>query len=226
MSSSTILRVDLHSHTSHSIDAWMPPRTLVRRARSAGLDRIAVTDHGAIDGALRARDIDPELIIVGEEVRCDNGTELVALFIERHVPDGLPVGETAARIREQGGVVYAPHPFAYPGTPHAAPDQALDVADLVEAFNSRAFLPRWNRAALRAIAERGLPAAASSDAHFPWEIGRAFTEMPAFRSAEEFRRALRHARPLGRRKASPVVHVASIGLHFIRKRIWPRRPGW
>ena len=64
------LRVDLHSHTHHSLDAVPSPRELVERAGEAGLDRIAVTDHGEIDGALEARMLDPARVIIGEEIRC------------------------------------------------------------------------------------------------------------------------------------------------------------
>src|SRR5689334_6323857 len=108
-----VLRVDLHSHTWYSGDSLTSPETLVRRARAAGLDRIAVTDHGAIEGAFAARGFDPELVIVGEEIRCGCGTDVIGLFLQELIPVGLSLRETASRIREQGGVVYAPHPFAY-----------------------------------------------------------------------------------------------------------------
>ncbi len=41
MMSDSLVRVDLHSHTSRSHDAWMAPSTLVQRARAAAIDRIA-----------------------------------------------------------------------------------------------------------------------------------------------------------------------------------------
>src|SRR5690242_21886813 len=52
-------RADFHSHTCYSHDAYQTPRELVERARKVQIDRIAVTDHHTLDGALRARDIDP-----------------------------------------------------------------------------------------------------------------------------------------------------------------------
>ena len=42
------LRVDLHSHTTAS-DGRTPPRELVRLARAAGVDVLAVTDHDTVD---------------------------------------------------------------------------------------------------------------------------------------------------------------------------------
>lgn len=210
------LRVDLHSHTHHSLDATSAPRELVDRAVEAGLDRIAVTDHGTLDGALEARELAPGLVIVGQEIRCRDRTELIGLFLRERVPEGRSFRETVERIRGQGGVVYAPHPFAYAWRAGWRAARLLAVADVVEAFNSRAFLPRWNRLARYAALRRSLPAAAGSDAHFPWEIGRAWTEMPPFRTATEFKEAVRSSRPVGLATGAAVLHVFSAGLKAFR----------
>lgn len=211
-------RVDLHAHTSASRDGFTAPDALVRRAVRAGLHRIAVTDHGEIRGALRAREAaDGERVIVGEEIGCACGTELLGLFLTERVPMGLPVEEAAARVRAQGGVVYAPHPYAYRGRAAWHAERALAHADVVEVFNSRAFLPAWNRRAARTAAERGLAAAAGSDAHFPWEIGRAWTELAPFDDAAGLLRSLPGAVPVGRRTATPLVHVLSLCLHEARR---------
>lgn len=207
-----MFQVDLHSHTRFSPDANTDPRALVERAREVGLDRIAITDHGTIEGALVARDADPELVIVGEEIRCRCRTELIGLFLRERVPQRLSLEETVERIRDQGGVVYAPHPYAYARQALRRARRALDVADAVEAVNARAFLRVWNRAAMRAAERRSLPAAAGSDAHFAFEIGRAYAAMPAFRTPAEFRAALDGARPVWRQASSPFLHVASLGL--------------
>lgn len=203
------LRVDLHSHTSYSLDAITSPEELVERARDATLDRIAVTDHGEIAGAVRAQELDPERVIVGQEIRCLCRTELIGLFLHERIPMHRPLEEVVERIRDQDGVVYAPHPFAYPWRPVWKARRAIAVADIVEAFNARAFVPAWNQAARRAAGRGGLPAGAGSDAHFPAEIGRAYTEMPAFRDVSGFRRALSGARPVGVSTTGPALHVAS-----------------
>lgn len=209
-------RVDLHAHTCHSRDAATTPQDLVERARAAGLDRIAVTDHGTIEGALRARDLDPELVLVGEEIRCACHTELIGLFLSERIPQRLAFEEVVERIRDQGGVIYAPHPFAYPRNPLRRARRALSVADVVEVVNARAFLPIWNRAAGRAARRRGLAPGAGSDAHFPGEIGRAWAEMPGFRTVTEFRERVCRARPVSRATTSPLLHVASMGLRMTR----------
>lgn len=210
------LRVDLHSHTHHSKDAATEPLQLVERAREVGLDRVAVTDHGTIEGALLAWEADPDLIIVGEEIRCRCRTELIGLFLSERIPMRLPLEEVVDRIRDQGGIVYAPHPYAYPRNPISRARRAIAVADVVEAYNARAFLPIWNRAARRAARARGLAIGAGSDAHFPGEIGRAFTEIEAFQSANEFDSVLEGARPVARGVSSPFLHVASLSLKSAR----------
>jgi len=211
------VRVDLHVHTRHSPDATLRPRELIARARDAGFDRIAITDHNTMEGAYEAHSLDPDFIILGEEIDTAEGTDLIGLFLGEPIPRGLPLAEVAARIREQGGIVYAPHPFAYLYRPDGHSQRALDAADVVEAVNARAFLPRWNQRALAAGVARGLPVAAGTDAHFPHEVGRAWTEMPAFQDVTQFRVAIRHAVPVLANTAGPLVHVASLGLEGLRR---------
>jgi len=212
-----LVRVDLHTHTWHSLDAWMPPAVLVERAIGAGIDRIAVTDHGEIEGALEAKALDPARVIVGQEIRSAGGTEIIGLFLRRRVPMDTALEDAVADIRDQGGLVYAPHPYAYAGRTRWHAARALAVADIIEVYNSRAFLPRWNRSAAQAAASMGLPQAASSDAHFPWEIGRACTIMPAFADARGLREAITDAQPLGERKALATIHLASVTLETVRR---------
>lgn len=209
-------QVDLHAHTRRSHDAWPTPAAFVRRAAAVGLDRVAVTDHGTMRGALEAAERDPERVIVGEEILCREGVDLIGLFLTCHVPDGLPARETADRIRDQNGVVYVPHPFAYLTRPRWKASLVLPLADVVEVFNARAFVPAWNRAAVAAARERGLPAAGSSDAHFLWELGRGRTCLPPFTDADGFRAALRAARPCHARATPVWVHAGSLTLHAAR----------
>lgn len=212
-----MIRVDLHCHSNYSPDAWASPVELVERAFAVGLDRIAITDHDEVAGALQAQAVFGDHVIVGEEIHCACGTHLIGLFLRERIPSRLSIDETAERIRDQGGIVYAPHPYAYARRATWFAERALAVADAVEVFNSRAFLPGWNRKAERAAHEVALPAAAASDSHFPWELGRAYTEMPAFLGAREFAESLHHARPVGLRTGSPWLHVSSIALSTVRK---------
>lgn len=190
----------------------MSPRAIVRRARAVGLDRLAVTDHNAIQGALRAREIDPDLIVVGEEIRLDSGLEMIGLFLTELVPPHRPADETAARIRDQGGLVYVPHPFAYVPSRNAAVAEITRHADIVEVYNGRAFWPAWNRKARDEVARRGFRGAASSDAHLPGDLGRAYTEVAAFDDPAQLLESLARAKYVTCGTASPLGHLATLSI--------------
>ncbi|HEX6309675.1 MAG TPA: PHP domain-containing protein [Longimicrobiales bacterium] len=210
-------KIDLHTHTRHSRDALLHPAELVARARAAGFDRIAVTDHNTIAGAHEAAAIDAELVIMGEEIDCAGGAHLIGLFLTETIPPHRSIEETAERIRDQGGLVYAPHPFAYLKSARERARRVIAVADVVEVHNARAFAPAWNRRAATAAAEAGLPVAAGSDSHFAHEIGGAFTEIAPFTDAAAFRTVLSGARPAAVRAALPFVHAASLSVHLARR---------
>ncbi len=61
---------------------------LIQTAKRKHIDRVVITDHNRIDGALMAKEIAPDLIIVGEEVMTTEG-ELLAAFVKESIPRGL-----------------------------------------------------------------------------------------------------------------------------------------
>ncbi len=202
-------KVDLHLHTSFSYDGLCSPARVVELSRARGLSKIAVTDHNTVAGALEARKLAPELVIVGEEVRTRRG-ELLALFIEEEIPPDLDPLETIRLIREQGGIVGIPHPFDRIRREAMGPYalEIIEEVDFIEGFNARTVLQADNAEAMRIAAERGIPASAGSDAHTPWEIGTAWVEMDPFGGEKEFLEALRRGR-IGGRKSPLWVHVFS-----------------
>lgn len=202
--------VDLHMHTSASYDCLCEPRDVVEAAREAGLDRIAVTDHDEIEGALAARSVDASLVIVGEEIRTAEGLDLIGLFLHRRIAPGSDFRRTAEAIRAQGGLVYLPHPFdAHRGTDEAFLDGVAECVDAVEGFNARVHDEEANRRARAWAAARDLPVGAGSDAHLLREIGRGRVLVPPF---EEDRASLLGALRRGRirgRGSSRWVHLGS-----------------
>jgi predicted metal-dependent phosphoesterase TrpH len=62
------ISVDFHCHTIASKDSLTTPDDLIRSARRRGLGKVVITDHNTIAGAVAAYTLDPELIIIGEEV--------------------------------------------------------------------------------------------------------------------------------------------------------------
>jgi predicted metal-dependent phosphoesterase TrpH len=185
---------DLHTHSSASFDSLADPRKMMAKAVSLGLTHLAITDHERVDGAQRARDMAPPglQVIVGEEIKSRDG-DIIGLFLEQAIPPGLSADETAAAIREQGGLVGLPHPFDgfrnSGGSQAGEAEQKLEglaaIIDYVEIHNARAY--RDANPLAGAFAERhGLPGTASSDAHSVLELGVASTVLPGpFSSAEE-----------------------------------------
>lgn len=201
--------VDLHMHTSASPDCRSDPADVVARAREIGLDRIAITDHDQIDGAFEAAAIDPELVIVGEEVRTAEGLDLIGLWLSERIPPGSTFADTAAAIRAQGGIVYVPHPFdRRRGTTAEFLERHRGVVDAVEGFNARIHDDALNRRAVAWAARHDVPVGAGSDAHTLREIGRGRAIVPPFDGPASFLDALRTGRIEGE-ESSPLVHLAS-----------------
>lgn len=201
------VRMDSHLHTLHSGDSVTTLEQMLEGARSAGLDVIAVTDHHAITAAQQMQEMAAEYqvrVVVGEEVRTPLG-EIIGLFLTERVPYVLPLTEAAARIRDQGGLVYAPHPFdpIRSGLGRRGLDQLAEAGmlDIIEVYNAKVPEEAVNDLARAAAVEFGVPGAAGSDAHDPEGIGAAFVELDDFIDRDDYLRALRGASVTGHRYA-------------------------
>lgn len=212
------MRLDLHCHTRHSGDSLTTFAALLRWMDRRSLDMVAITDHNTIAGALEFHDRAPERFLVGEEIKTAQG-ELIALFLKKGVPPGLPIRETIARVRDQGGLVGASHPLDRL-RPTAMGRQVLESIheelDFVETLNARTIWAGDNHLAQQLASQWGLPGSAGSDAHAPFEVGRAYVEMPRFVEREGFMGCLVQGR-IGGRLSSPLVHYVS---SFAKFRKW------
>lgn len=205
-----MLRLEFHCHTIFSKDCLVRPEKLVEACRRKGIDRVVITDHNTISGALRAREIDPERVIVGEEIMTREG-ELLAAFLSEEIPPGLSALETIARLREQGALISVAHPFDRLRSGHWQPDDLLRITphiDAIETFNARCFHPSFNRLALAFARQQGLMGTAGSDAHTLLELGRASMLLPEFEDAPSLKNALSQVE-YQVRLSSPLVHFSS-----------------
>lgn len=213
------LKIDLHMHTCVSKDGVLRPTEIIKIARRKGLDRICITDHNSIEGALRAKELDPDFVIVGEEILTTHG-EILAFFVTEWVPPRLSPQETLDRLQAQGAVISVSHPFDH----HRAHwteemlEAMLPRLDAIEAFNARTLQPACNEKARAFAVARALPVTAGSDAHTGREVGVAYLEMPGFSTAEEFRTGLPQAKLYGQ--------ISPAWIHFFsRFNVWRGRLG-
>lgn len=169
--------VDLHAHTRffHGFGpratAFDPvgARLLARFARRRALDGVALTNHDyRFD-----RDSPRPVFLPGIEISSTRGHVLV-------VGPDPPTTTNAGTITARDAVALAhdhdcaaimAHPFRNGDLPDSeAPFDAIEVNGKHPEYRPRA----------KALAEeRGLPMVGGSDAHYPFEVGRAFTRIDA-----------------------------------------------
>lgn len=203
-----MLTVETHCHTDASGDCRVRVEDLIKTARRRGIDRLVITDHNSISGALRAKQLDPELIIIGEEIMTEQG-ELLAFFVSEEVPRHLPPLEAIRILREQGAYISVSHPFdPRRGWPLRALEAIAPHVDAVEIFNARNIRPAYNEAAQRFATRFKLGGTAGSDAHTLIEVGRATMQVPEFTDAASLRAAMPQAQ-YTTRASGPLIRLAS-----------------
>ena len=193
---------DLHMHTEHSYDCSVPVAALLDYAEAQGLAAVAITDHNTFAGAREALELAegrPLKVIPGEEIKTTSG-EVIGLFLSEEIPRGMSMADTIESIREQGALVYLPHPF---DRLHSIPDartlhQHLTEVDVFEVYNAKLLLDGFNDEALRFARKYNLTMGAGSDAHVLQGVGTGLVRMRAFETPEEFLISLRSAEVLRR----------------------------
>ena len=189
-----MLRVDRHLHSHFSHDGKSSLQQLIESARESRLDRIALTDHNTVEGALALVRIAPELAIAGEEIKTLEG-EVIGLFITSRVSPFLAPEEALDLIHGMGGLTYLPHPRDRHRA-HFRPERVVELAarvDIIETYNP------WcdaaaNQAAARLAEDLNKVSATGSDSHSADELGRSWMEMDEYSGVEDFLEKLRYAR--------------------------------
>ncbi|GJQ36207.1 MAG: hypothetical protein JETCAE01_22170 [Anaerolineaceae bacterium] len=155
-----------------------------------------VTDHNSIAGARAAQSMDPELIIIGEEIMTTKG-EILAAFVTEEIPAGLTPMETIRRLKEQGAFISVSHPFdawRKGGWKEADLLEIVPFVDAIEIFNSRCMDPGFNHKA-KAFAEKyNLAGTVGSDAHGIIELGKSVMVLDPFTGPEGMRKVIRQAK--------------------------------
>ncbi len=196
-----MLRADFHIHTEYSMDCNTSLEKIIKRCEEVGINCVTIADHGVIEGAVEMQRRASFRVIVAEEILTPDG-EIIGMFLKEEIPGYLPVSETIARIKDQGGLVCIPHPFDVIRS-SALGDRVIEEIvgeiDIIEVFNARNPLPHSSAKARAFAGEHGLAMSAGSDAHTPNEIGNAWVEMPEFTGRDDFLQALAAGEITGRR---------------------------
>jgi predicted metal-dependent phosphoesterase TrpH len=194
------IRADFHAHTVYSSDGSTDIPIFIAAARRAGLERVAVTDHNTVRGALEAAALAPDLIIPGEEIMTTEG-ELLGYYLQKEIPKGLAPEAAIARLRDQGAAISVSHPFdrlRHGAWKVDALRRILPLVDAIEGFNARCLFAEDNRRADLFARENKIPVTTGSDAHTAFELGAAGLEVPPFQDAATLRAALPQAIAFGR----------------------------
>ena len=188
------MRVDLHLHSLYSHDGRSSLEEIVARCIECRLDRIALTDHNTVEGALTLAKMTPELAIIGEEAKTREG-EVIGLFVTSRIPPYLPPEEAMDMIHGMGGLTYIPHPLDRHRANFRA-ERMVELAsriDIIETYNP------WcdteaNQAAAKIAEDLEKVAATGSDAHSAHELGHCWMEIEEYDSPASFLEQLRYAR--------------------------------
>lgn len=200
-------KADLHIHSNYSDGRPTVQEILDYVEDHTDLDVIAITDHNTLDGYFEAVEIMKTRkyrfeLIPGEEVSSREG-HILGLYLKEAIQSGLKAHTVLLKIKEQGGIRIAAHPFQ--STTIRNPDEPMmDGVGLLTLIKDKKLFngveivnatPTLGEENLRATfinrtllfkAETG-----SSDAHIVEAIGRGYTLFEG-RTAEDLFHALKH----------------------------------
>lgn len=196
-----LIKVDFHCHTSASSDGRIQLDKLMDFCDHRGIDKIAITDHNTLTGALDGVARWPERIIPGLEVMTNSG-ELIAYYVWKPVEQGLDPYKTIQALKDQDAVISVSHPFDVFRNGGWKQSWLLKIApylDAIEIFNAHCITDIPNLRAQAFAQKCGLAGTAGSDAHDSYEIGSAGLTLPDFNDPGGLRIALQSATRFGQR---------------------------
>lgn len=217
------MRIDFHVHTEYSIDSLIKLKELAQRANALKIIP-AITDHNNIAAHQKLKKIKNFEFIPGEEITVAEGFDLIGLYLNKAIERKTPFAEAIDLIREQGGLVYLPHPFDITRSGIKKEDARLaEKVDIIEAFNARSIIGDSNNYATALAEKYKKPKGAGSDSHFLLEFGKTYVELGEFdiNEPKELMKKLRDKRSRAIIKGAPfyvrgaadiVAHLKKLGI--------------
>ncbi|MFA5797283.1 MAG: PHP domain-containing protein [Candidatus Woesearchaeota archaeon] len=170
-------KYDLHIHSHYSPCSIITPKEILRRAKKAGLDGIAITDHETMRAYPVLKKLNKDKyfeVIPGEEMRTQYG-DVIGLYLKKEIKS-RDFFTVIREIKHQGGLIIIPHPITYVRfmSMQYPFNKLRSIVDAIETINSRNTC-KLNSAARHAAEKYGFAQTGGSDAHIPQDIGRGYT---------------------------------------------------
>ncbi len=169
------MKADLHVHTCFSKDGKSTPEQVIEQCIEKGIGCVAITDHNEFKAFDILKDNGKVIVIPAEEVSSAEG-HIVALGIDRLIPQGMSIQETIDAIHEAGGYAFAAHPYRW-WSGLGEKNTLKYPFDGVEAMNARS-ISSANKRSMKLAKSIGKPITAGSDAHSPHRVGWGHVTLP------------------------------------------------
>jgi predicted metal-dependent phosphoesterase TrpH len=196
---------------------------VVKRAKRRGIDMLVYAPHftrwpTVRDRAERFSDTDL-LVVPARELFTGgwrNRRHVLALDLDRGIPDFLTLAGTMSELAKQDAVVCVPHPgFLSISLDREGVQEYREYVDAIEVYNPK-HLPWDNDRARRLASEFDIPGFTSSYAHLPGTIGECWTEFDcAIESAADLHAALRAGTPRTPTHRDGPGHTLRRALEFV-----------
>lgn len=131
----------IHIHSTYSYDGTAPIEAIVNEAKRLGYSFIAFTEHAeSMDEDSMSRYVkqckelqtSEFMVIPGLEVRCNNGTHLLAIKVKKHIKSAS-ILEASKEIKDCGGICIVAHPS---NNEHNLSAEEIRCVDGMEIWNS------------------------------------------------------------------------------------------
>ncbi|WP_319204519.1 PHP domain-containing protein [uncultured Ilyobacter sp.] len=194
-----LIRLELHTHTKYSHDSLLGKYGYLTMLKLKKINVVAITDHNEIEGALNFKKFLEEFgirVIVGEEIFSTKG-EIVGLFLNQRIKPGLTPNETMNEIKNQGGLVYIPHPYDEKRYKTVLCEEEIikneNLIDIIEIHNGRNIKNEFSKKQFEICKRYNKVPAIGSDAHTILELGRNYNIVGNFDGPNEFIESLKNA---------------------------------
>lgn len=224
-----ISKADIHIHTKYSgnskdfsfiPDSISRPEKIIKVAEKKAIDLIAITDHNTIRGGIEVEKLAPSKVIVGEEILTKDG-EILGLFLNQSIPPGLSAEETIEKVKEQGGLTVAPHPYSVICSSLKNKIFYLDL-DGIEVFNGFHRDGVLNRKTFQENKIIRKASLAGSDAHTERMVGNCYTTFEG-ESPDDLYKAIKKRKTSIGGSVTPLFQTMlwswNTGCHIMKKSI-------